>query len=118
MMKRFTPYCPCCAASSLELHIEVGAVCYCASCLAEFKPDELRAYGGGWHRFASWVESAPVSRENVATNKPQPGSASRPTRCSFGATMYTLSLTADERKAIDWIGNRYAHGYELRRVLL
>ena len=27
--------------------------------------------------------------------------------------MYTLILTHDERKAIDWIGNRYSHGDEL-----
>jgi hypothetical protein len=27
---------------------------------------------------------------------------------------YTLTLTADERRAIDWVGNRYATGDELR----
>lgn len=31
--------------------------------------------------------------------------------------MYTLTLTHDERKAIDWIGHRYAHGDYLRRML-
>lgn len=31
--------------------------------------------------------------------------------------MYTLTLTHDERAAIDWIGDRYAHGYDLYRLL-
>lgn len=31
--------------------------------------------------------------------------------------MYYLTLTADERKAIDWIGNRYRHGDEFFRLL-
>lgn len=31
--------------------------------------------------------------------------------------MYALTLTKDERKAIDWIGNRYAHGYDLYNLL-
>jgi len=30
---------------------------------------------------------------------------------------YTLTLTAGERKAIDWMGNRYRHGDELYRLL-
>lgn len=32
-------------------------------------------------------------------------------------TMYNLTLTSEERKAIDWIGNRYATGYELYHLL-
>lgn len=31
--------------------------------------------------------------------------------------MYKLTLTAEERKAIDWIGNRYGHGDDLYRIL-
>lgn len=31
--------------------------------------------------------------------------------------MYQLTLTANERKAIDWIGNRYSHGNELYSIL-
>lgn len=31
--------------------------------------------------------------------------------------MYTLTLTRDERKAIEWIGNRYRHGTELYECL-
>lgn len=31
--------------------------------------------------------------------------------------MYTLILTHEERKAIDWIGNRYATGYEFKERL-
>jgi hypothetical protein len=31
--------------------------------------------------------------------------------------MYHLKLTATERKAIDWIGDRYAHGHDLYKVL-
>jgi len=31
--------------------------------------------------------------------------------------MYSLTLTLSERKAIDWIGNRYAHGDKLYRAL-
>ena len=32
--------------------------------------------------------------------------------------MYTLTLTHDERQAIDWIGHRYAHGDKFARLLL
>lgn len=32
--------------------------------------------------------------------------------------MYKLTLTAAERKAIDWIGDRYSNGYDLRKVLI
>ena len=32
--------------------------------------------------------------------------------------MYKLTLTAGERKAIDWIGNRYAHGDDLYDLLI
>lgn len=32
--------------------------------------------------------------------------------------MYTLTLTANERKAIDWIGGRYAHGHDLYKILM
>lgn len=32
--------------------------------------------------------------------------------------MYTLILTSDERKAIDWIGDRYSHGYDLYSLLV
>jgi hypothetical protein len=31
--------------------------------------------------------------------------------------MYQLILTAGERKAIDWIGNRYGHGTDLYKLL-
>jgi hypothetical protein len=31
--------------------------------------------------------------------------------------MYNLLLTGDERSAIDWIGNRYDHGDDLRGLL-
>lgn len=31
--------------------------------------------------------------------------------------MYTLTLEESERDAIDWVGDRYAHGYKLRKVL-
>jgi hypothetical protein len=31
--------------------------------------------------------------------------------------MYDLTLTHEERKALDWIGDRYRHGYELYRLL-
>lgn len=31
--------------------------------------------------------------------------------------MHTLTLSHDERKAIDWIGDRYAHGDELSKLL-
>lgn len=31
--------------------------------------------------------------------------------------MYKLTLSVGERKAIDWIGHRYAHGEYLRRML-
>lgn len=31
--------------------------------------------------------------------------------------MYRLTLTSGERRAIDWVGNRYAHGDELYRLL-
>ena len=31
--------------------------------------------------------------------------------------MYCLVLTPDERAAIDWIGNRYAHGNDLYSLL-
>ena len=31
--------------------------------------------------------------------------------------MYTLTLTSADRKAIDWIGNRYRHGDELYSLL-
>lgn len=30
---------------------------------------------------------------------------------------YTLTLTAAERQAIDWVGGRYAHGHELFQLL-
>jgi hypothetical protein len=30
---------------------------------------------------------------------------------------YTITLTADERRAIDWIGYRYAHGNDLCALL-
>ena len=32
--------------------------------------------------------------------------------------MYKLTLTKEERKAIDWIGNRYFHGNNLRSYLI
>lgn len=32
--------------------------------------------------------------------------------------MYTLTLTKSERDAIDWVGNRYAHGDQLFRILI
>ncbi len=31
--------------------------------------------------------------------------------------MYSLTLTREDRKAIDWIGDRYAHGSDLKRLL-
>lgn len=31
--------------------------------------------------------------------------------------MYTLTLTSDCRKAIDWIGDRYDHGYNFKMKL-
>lgn len=31
--------------------------------------------------------------------------------------MYTLTLTAEDRQAIDWVGNRYRHGDELFALL-
>lgn len=31
--------------------------------------------------------------------------------------MYSLTLTKSERKAIDWVGGRYSHGDDLRRLL-
>ncbi len=31
--------------------------------------------------------------------------------------MYTLTLTAPERKAIDFVGGRYWHGHDLYRIL-
>jgi hypothetical protein len=31
---------------------------------------------------------------------------------------YKLTLTKSERDAIDWIGGRYAHGNDLRSILL
>jgi hypothetical protein len=31
--------------------------------------------------------------------------------------MYSLTLTGSERRTIDWIGNRYAHGDQLYDVL-
>jgi len=31
--------------------------------------------------------------------------------------MYKLFLTADERRAIDWIGDRYSHGNDLYSLL-
>lgn len=31
--------------------------------------------------------------------------------------MYKLTLTPSERRAIDWIGDRYAHGYDLYHLL-
>jgi hypothetical protein len=33
-------------------------------------------------------------------------------------TPYSLTLTQDERKAIDWIGGRYTHGDDLKAILL
>ena len=32
-------------------------------------------------------------------------------------TPYSLTLTHAERRAIDWIGGRYAHGDDLRAIL-
>lgn len=32
--------------------------------------------------------------------------------------MYTLTLNQDDRRAIDWIGDRYSHGNDLKRVLV
>ena len=32
--------------------------------------------------------------------------------------MYTLKLTYEERRAIDWIGDRYSHGNELHDCLM
>ncbi len=31
--------------------------------------------------------------------------------------MYTLTLTSDERQAFDWVGNRYATGYDFMLLL-
>jgi hypothetical protein len=31
--------------------------------------------------------------------------------------MYHLTLTNAERKALDWVGGRYAHGHDLYRLL-
>jgi hypothetical protein len=31
--------------------------------------------------------------------------------------MYKLTLTAEHRQAIDWVGHRYSHGSELFRLL-
>jgi hypothetical protein len=31
--------------------------------------------------------------------------------------MYRLTLTADERRAIDWVGHRYSNGTDLYRLL-
>ncbi len=31
--------------------------------------------------------------------------------------MYTLTLTADERRAINWVGYRYSHGDDLHKLL-
>ncbi len=31
--------------------------------------------------------------------------------------MYTITLRKDDRRAIDWVGDRYGHGTDLRRVL-
>jgi hypothetical protein len=31
--------------------------------------------------------------------------------------MYTITLTKDDRRAMDWVGDRYSHGTDLRRVL-
>ena len=31
--------------------------------------------------------------------------------------MYQLTLTIAERRAIDWVGNRYAHGTDLYKLL-
>lgn len=30
---------------------------------------------------------------------------------------YKLTLTKEERKAIDWVGNRYSNGWDLYRLL-
>jgi len=32
--------------------------------------------------------------------------------------MYLITLTYDERRAIDWVGNRYWHGNELSNLLI
>lgn len=32
--------------------------------------------------------------------------------------MYKLTLTKPERMAIDWVGNRYSHGDDLRKILM
>lgn len=32
--------------------------------------------------------------------------------------MYHLTLTADERKAIDWVGYRYEHGDDFYKLLI
>ena len=32
--------------------------------------------------------------------------------------MYTLTLTKDERKAIDWIGDRYPIGHDFYKLLI
>lgn len=31
--------------------------------------------------------------------------------------MYHLTLTSNERKALDWVGGRYAHGHDLYKLL-
>lgn len=31
--------------------------------------------------------------------------------------MYTLTLTLNERKAIDWVGDRYGHGHDLYKLI-
>lgn len=31
---------------------------------------------------------------------------------------YTLTLTAGERKAFDWVGNRYSHGHDLSKLIM
>ena len=34
------------------------------------------------------------------------------------AKAYTLTLTREERRAMDWIGNRYPHGYDLSEAIM
>ena len=31
--------------------------------------------------------------------------------------MYFMTLTKDDRQAIDWIGDRYSHGSDLKKIL-
>ncbi len=31
--------------------------------------------------------------------------------------MYALTLTANERKQMDWVGGRYAHGHDMYTIL-